>query len=177
MRSRRVPGDVPVHGKNILHFQSYGTLEPGGNVFALPLIYNRYPDADASPAEEDYIAVTTSPQAVRIYDPFYRWLAFGATGKGETIEATYSHYANRYITVGSYGLTRLALLSADLTVGGSAAATIDCDDPSGGSIGSLNITAYSHQSQGNTLASGSKIIVHYMTSERKWYTGAYYDAT
>lgn len=183
MRSRRLPGDAPVHGKNIVHFRPYGTLSPGGNVYCLPLIFNRYPDPDASPAEEDYIAVgiveghADAGNLVRIYDPFYRTCAFGTNAAGEVIEATYSHYANRYITVGSYGLTRTALLSADLTVGGNAAAAINCDDPDGDPIGSLEITAYSHQTQGNTLASGSKIIVHYMTSERKWYTGAYYDAT
>lgn len=152
----------------------YELLQPGGSAIALPVIWDKY-DKDAT---ETYLAILTAADAKKVYDPHYQCLAFGAGAntKGERVRVTFDRYRGIYEVAGPSGLTRVAELSASLSPGGSAAATIQATDHNGMALGTHSITVYNAHTSGDALGSG-KVMAHYISSERKWYTWAYNDTT
>lgn len=165
--------------KSFQPFLIIDSLAPGGYAFGVPVFYDRNDFTS-----EDYFFGDSAPASQQIYDPFHICCAFGPSDiaeedgwtEGEIIHASWNQYRKRYEVAYSFGLTRKAQLSGNLTAGGSATASIQAKQRDGTDLAGIpGITLYHWGDSGSdTIPTGTPVMATYESSARRWYTDAFY---
>lgn len=152
-------------GENIVLYEMYDVLAIGGSGLADPMVWD--PTIENDDGSFGNVAKVPNGSSRRtLYDSHGWALAF----PGERLWAVWRGHSQRWEVFAPFGLTRRALLSANLTVNGTGvSAAIQYDG------GTYAITVDGWQvANSQTINSAERIVVDYLwETSGKWYTSAY----